>query len=672
MSKYRIRLYIAAVLLILVVVTSTVANCLLFLSQEGLLDNINRLVSPARITVRRIFFFFPNKIILKNVVVRDENLLPGDDVIVLKDVAIRFSLAGLLNKKLSVSGVVIRSPRWEHKDISLFFKKHFDAFKNILEKCPRGDIRIFVKKGIWGLTDRKNDIPYLENDLSFILKREKGSVKVSGSGLVKKITETYYNGEIASVSKDPPLNFHFNGAFHANGFLLDKLVIEKGNIYANLWGNGGQGFFRLNGFAFINPPSENVPARRFFDLSRPQLKRLGSEHGGLFILDVDAVFMPAFPHIEILQFNFLLNHVPFRLKGHLDFQDDMALDLVCSLDSPSFEGSLMKNLKRADFKIAGDMKANGFNGSGEFQMSWNAPAYGNGVKRIEGDFKALRVDFNDYSQLFFYLRDGRLAFWTNESEHRMSFQDLRARLNCLHPRLKILEMNVPFYGGMVDGRAWFDSQRSPLKTSAVFLLNDVDANRLDPLLIHFSKVHGRLFSKIYFRMGSEVNINGEINVKKGSLRNFDFFNWMADTFELPALKKIDFKKAAVDFLIDKENIGLDKIQLESGDLAVRGYFNIDKNGLVSSKLALGFPRDFLSQSAKLRRITEVFDEQVREVVFDFQLSGNQHAMNFQWLDSEHKEKIRATIPDFIERIIERRVDKAIQTPGPEQEFKVGN
>ena len=49
--------------------------------------------------------------------------------------------------------------------------------------------------------------------------------------------------------------------------------------------------------------------------------------------------------------------------------------------------------------------------------------------------------------------------------------------------------------------------------------------------------------------------------------------------------------------------------------------------------------------------------------FDFRLSGNIGAVNFQWLPSEVKRQIQGQIPDFIERKIEQNIDD-MMAPSP--------
>jgi len=47
--------------------------------------------------------------------------------------------------------------------------------------------------------------------------------------------------------------------------------------------------------------------------------------------------------------------------------------------------------------------------------------------------------------------------------------------------------------------------------------------------------------------------------------------------------------------------------------------------------------------------------------FDFQLSGLKDAVNFKWLESEFKARLRESIPGFIERGLERKVEDVIRS-----------
>ena len=99
----------------------------------------------------------------------------------------------------------------------------------------------------------------------------------------------------------------------------------------------------------------------------------------------------------------------------------------------------------------------------------------------------------------------------------------------------------------------------------------------------------------------------------------------------------------------------------SDDVKVSGSFAVDRDKMVSSKLSLIFSRGLLATSPKFKPIL-VRMEDTNEFGFDFQLSGRQQAMNFQWLDSELKQNIQSWMPNFIERRIERNIDKSLQKP----------
>ena len=96
------------------------------------------------------------------------------------------------------------------------------------------------------------------------------------------------------------------------------------------------------------------------------------------------------------------------------------------------------------------------------------------------------------------------------------------------------------------------------------------------------------------------------------------------------------------------------------DLYLKGYFRVDRKDLVSSQLSLIFSRELLRKSRKFRPLLKLLEKELTSLSFDFQLSGNLHAMNFQWLDSEIKQTIQEKMPDFFERRIERGIDAMIE------------
>ena len=96
------------------------------------------------------------------------------------------------------------------------------------------------------------------------------------------------------------------------------------------------------------------------------------------------------------------------------------------------------------------------------------------------------------------------------------------------------------------------------------------------------------------------------------------------------------------------------------DVEVGGYFRLDRNQLVNSRLSLLFSREVLEDSPRFKLILKLLGRDFADLSFDFQLSGLLHDINFKWLDSYFKKRVRDSIPDFIERGLERKIDNIMR------------
>jgi hypothetical protein len=150
-------------------------------------------------------------------------------------------------------------------------------------------------------------------------------------------------------------------------------------------------------------------------------------------------------------------------------------------------------------------------------------------------------------------------------------------------------------------------------------------------------------------------------IRKGYIMNFEFFKWLADFFNLPSLKRVDFGRATTNFTVNEKGASLLKMRLESQDVNVKGYFGLGQDSMVSSKLFLSLSRRKLKESPKFTPVLRLVSPELNSLSFDFQLSGNLNTMNFQWLESTFKNELQDAIPGFIQRKIERTVEEAIST-----------
>lgn len=142
--------------------------------------------------------------------------------------------------------------------------------------------------------------------------------------------------------------------------------------------------------------------------------------------------------------------------------------------------------------------------------------------------------------------------------------------------------------------------------------------------------------------------------------NFEFFKWLAQLFDIPRLKRIDFERASSHFLVNAKGAGLQKMDLKSQDVDLKGDFILGPRDLVSSQLALMFTRGLLESSPKFTPLLRLVGKDLVSFYFEFQLSGILHKMNFLWLQSDFKNRLQKAIPGFIERRIDKNIEEAIQ------------
>ena len=113
--------------------------------------------------------------------------------------------------------------------------------------------------------------------------------------------------------------------------------------------------------------------------------------------------------------------------------------------------------------------------------------------------------------------------------------------------------------------------------------------------------------------------------------------------------------------ITESSIDFKELNLDSEDVKIKGYFKIGSDGLLSSKVRLALSKSVIAESAKFRPLLKILGNELDYLEFDFQLSGLKDAANFKWLESEFKARLRESIPGFIERGLERKVEGVIKS-----------
>jgi len=320
----------------------------------------------------------------------------------------------------------------------------------------------------------------------------------------------------------------------------------------------------------------------------------------------------------------------------------------------------VKKPKRWDFELRGTLQNGKFNGGLDIDFLRRTKTKLR-EQKIETIFKNINFSFTEEEQLKLFIQQADISYTSGSNEHTLLLDDFSALLNIQDTRFKFLKFNSKIYDGILGGGGYFDISTFPIKCISRFTIRKVSANKLDSLVEYFSKVFGKFTSNICYKTYPKSNLDGTMVISDGYLKDFEFFQWLADYFALPNLKKVNFDRLTTSFLVNDDVARLDRINLYSPETTLRGYFGIYENDLVSSRLLISLSRNILGTSPKFKSLLRLLGEDFTSLNFDFQLSGLFEKMNFKWQDTYFKKRLKKAVPGFIERGIERKVEREIKS-----------
>ena len=664
-SHTKSRLYFFGIFL-LVIFSILIACNLVLHSQKDRISQAAAKYFTQKVSLDNLLYLPPDYVFLKNVTL-SENSTPGsENILSIPLVMIRFSLVkSLAQGKLLITDICVYDSNARYSKFRDFVKYNFKQIWQFFLDLPRQDIRFMVKDAKFHLA-RENGGPGYVNS-RFFLKIKDNSFFGYGS----------FNRDLLGHFPGIPLDFIFKGNLEKDGATVDNLEIIRENVYAKLWGSVHDYLLKFNGFSFLNTTFKEhayyepflTLRERFENFLRgfpAEPKSLEMPKVDMFLLDLDGRIDFHLPKIDIQRLRFSLNNSPMSLTGKVNFTLDQPLELDL-LYSTSF--SQLKNwtaesptLKKIDIALKGSLKDSVFKGNSNIKFDFlkknsesNLP-----LEDFTASLQGLDFSFKQFPSLTASVKGLDIFCRTDTRDYEVGLQYLGLAMDLKNPLVKFAEFESRFYDGGLKGRVWLDMSSAPPHITSFLRIENASANKLQGIVEHFSKVHGQISGQMRFRNFPELNLKGGLVVNQGYIENFEFLKWLAGFFDLPSVRKIEFPQAVLNFSADPEGVGLSNIRLDSSDIDIGGGFHLGTNDMVNSKLSLTCSRHLLQSSVKFRPLLRLVSKQTDELTFEFRLSGNLHKMNFLWLESDFKRKLRDAIPGFMERSVERKIEESLQ------------
>ena len=651
---------------ILVVLTTVICNFIFALRKQNL-SQATKEYFTQQLSVSRPLYLPPHFILLRNLSFTETEA--GREGLILKIplIFIRFSLKeSFIRRQLKLSHITCYGFRADSVKLSRFVRDHFSAIIDFIRSLPWEDIRLSLKEGRVDLVQQTGPPAFLT---------VQGDLKIEGESLS---AQGYIRKDIGAGvrARGVPLQYGLQGVLTGKDLVFNKVELRRDNFRAEFWGSTDGKVVQWNGFCFANTlfkeRHEPVSFRnsimrwvkkleRFKRKPKKSAELAGLPRADFYLLDLKCRLHADLPLVRIEQMNFTLNNIPLSVKGNISLEAPLGLDLAMSSFLGNLKDAKKENLKKIDLKIKGSLQDKVLTADALLNFDFLKKGKdATPIEQAQGLLKGLSLSFDKYPLLALNVRHSDLFCRTDTHEYKVALHDFFAWLNLKDKRLKRTKFSSGLYDGQLFGQGRFEMKGLFPKITLVVRVRDVSAERLEDLLIHFSKVFGKLSSTMFFRNDPDLDLKGRVTVGKGYLDNFEFFKWLAQLFDIPRLKRIDFDRASSHFSVNAKGAGLQNIDLESQDVDLKGDFGLGPRDLVSSRLALTLTRELLKSSPKFTPLLRLVGKDLASFCFEFQLSGILDKMNFRWLQSDFKNRLQKAIPGFIERRIDENIEEAIQ------------
>ncbi len=570
---------------------------------SALRDVINQQLA-VKISFSSIHYRFPNSIILKNVTV-----LPSNSKTPIWG-ASRMVIG--LTLPLSSSGpslyyVALDDATIDFAALENYWRQHSARLSTWARTLPQDNLRLLVPNGRFTPKDKTRDpFPF---KIDFSLKHN----HVTAKGFWE--------------DKDK-FNYELYGDRVKTGFILSKLNVESGQSSVNLWGQWQDNTIDWKGFIFY---------KKFYILDI---------NGHCNIQDTDIV---------LKGLSFSVNGDDVTLSGHCSKEKLFQCDADMSLSRQKQHLDAEAPLKNMHVRLYAQNTPQGlvFNGQTDldFLFDPNAPLI---LQSMHLDFKNLKARIMNTELLRLKINHMEIS-WVSHEEHKISAENFLVGIHWPQVSHAIITLSARMCSGRYRGRIFVDTTAMPWQIKGQGRIDAIDITRLSSTFSFFQQCDGIVSGHFDLQSLKNMRLTGALIVHHGDFNDFTFMPWVAQTLQMPTLNHLSGADLSCHFKIDGNSKMLEDLNLRTQDLNLNGFFHLDAEDLVSSRMAVRFSKELLGESPIGRSILGMVQD-AGTLPFEFRLSGNLYRMNFQWDHSPLKDKVHQHMFAFVERMVDRRMN----------------
>ena len=244
-------------------------------------------------------------------------------------------------------------------------------------------------------------------------------------------------------------------------------------------------------------------------------------------------------------------------------------------------------------------------------------------------------------------------------EYKISFENFMAVMRQSKSAQFMMTSSAQLWGGRSQERVLLDTASSPWQVEAHGQFDEIDINRSGEALTCFNNDHGYASGRFDIQAPRKSSLSGNLSIRDGVFPDLSSSPWSVSKIcQMPSLDHLSGVTLLLHFKFEPQGMELKDIQLRTDDLSLKGFFSLDSHDFVSSRISILFSQKLLNESPVGQKTIQLVPG-AWELPFEFQFSGERRRMNFQWNDSTLKRKVENRLPGFIERSIQRQVDKKV-------------
>lgn len=631
---------------------SLFVNALLFFKK----DSIEKMLShqlKTPIQIHNIFYSPPNYLMLKNVALFENNSLNKTPILKSDSIFINFSFLNIFTKRqLTLKKILINGSQINKSNINLIFKELI---------IPRTNYPL------------KDDLKIEINNAQLMSNVSNSSRNTISTNIQIKLTDRYIlaQGDINNLfSKNSnPLKFNFKARKTSNGTFIENIKLTHSNIDTNIWGTLRKNQLQLKGYSLAKlnntqrKSSIKQKPKNFLSKITKKNNPTGLPFVDIFLLDLEANLTLTSKKININNLSFKLNDIPIVTTGYISLEDTINFYLESKITQKQTKNFEKFPFEKIEIKNSGSLNNKLLTLNNKTHILFTPQAR---INELELSLKNLQANVLPLTSFRAIIENAKFNIKINKKNYSTSADQLRFRTQLSKNNDYNMKFQASLYNGFIRGTIQLPKNLNSKKLTTLVNFKNIETQSIYNSINSFPNIKGKLSGKISTKISPSLKFNGNATITNGTIYDNDFFGWMANYFDLPGLEEVNFNSLSLKFSGTSELAEVDNIFLKSNEFGIKGHFYINKNRFVNSQVSLLFQRDFLKQSKKLKRLTKLVAQDINPLDFNFKLSGNIDAVNFQWLYSDFKKSLEERIPKRYQKKIEESIEDIITSNAKSQ------